>query len=93
MGGLHQYLAAYRDDRRRRAESKEAEPAARQQRDAETALEVAYIAFRRARARAVFDALAAEERSAIETLAKGSNTVFERKPGSLGAMMLDLASR
>jgi len=94
LGGLQQYLAGFLDSRQRRAAAKAADAAAaalKQVRDTEGALEVAYIAFRRGRAKAVFESLAAGERAAIETVAKGGNAVFATKAGSLGAMMLDLA--
>jgi hypothetical protein len=90
LGGVKQYLASYLASRERRAASTAA-TAARQQRTADEGLQAAYISFRRSRAKAIFQTLPAEQKAAIEALAKGgSKNAFSAKAGSLGSLMLEL---
>jgi hypothetical protein len=91
IGGLKQYLSSYLAAADRRTASHAARTA-KQQRDDDEALQIAYVGFRRSRAKTIFQSLPAEEVAAIEDLAKGGKkTAFSANIGSLDSFILDLA--
>jgi hypothetical protein len=91
LGGLKQYLPAYFSTRERR-EAAKATTEARQAREREEAVRLAYDRFKRSSADAVFAALPAGEQSIIENLARGRNGAgFAGRTGPLATTMFEIA--
>lgn len=92
LGGLKQYLSSYLAAADHRKTSGAAR-AAKQQRDADQTLQIAYVGFRRSRATAIFQSLPAQDRASIAALAEGGNskTAITTKIGYIGSFVRDLA--
>lgn len=71
LGGVKQYLNGYFEARQRRSAALAAE-AARQEEDRKAKLQLEYVCFRRDEANRLFKTLPAEERAAIEALARAT---------------------
>lgn len=85
LGGVRQYLAAYQAAKAAKRASKAQDAHMKRKHQAE-AEKTAYEAYRRSEARRIFEALASEERSGIETAAAGRAASFT---GSLRKIMAD----
>jgi len=85
LGGVRQYLAGYQAAKAAKNASKAQETRKAQERQAEAEKD-AYEAYRRSQARWIFETLAPEERTAIETAASARAASFA---GSLRKIMTD----
>jgi hypothetical protein len=89
LGGLKQYLTAYRQSREHRVAAAAA-GAARQAREREEATKLAYDRYRRAAAEQLFAGLPTTERTLIENLARAGSRPFAAGTGSLASTMYEI---